>query len=359
MAKREVSRREFVRDSALAAAAVAAGLSAARAGEPDKTKILSYNENMEYRRLGKTGWMVSAVCLGGHWKRVRTIVPDCNCDGWTGDVTHAGFQKNRAEVVSRCIERGVNYIDACSPCEVMAYAKALEGRRERMHLGFSWCDKELRNAQYRTAKALLQALEEGLREAKLDYVDLWRVTMDQDSHNHPRPVVEEMIQALETAKKQGKARAIGLSSHDRPHIKLMIETFPQIEVVVTPYHARTRELPQDSLFDAVRKCDVGVFGIKPFASNSLFKGNSALDSPSADEDDRLARLAIRYILGNPAITAPIPGLINTHQVDNVAEAIQERRKLDRAEARELDRAMERAWANLPAGYQFLKDWERV
>ena len=358
MAAREVSRREFVRESALAAAAVAAGISA-RAAEPDKSRILSYNENMEYRRLGKTGWMVSAVCLGGHWKRVRTMVPDCNCDGWTGDVTHPGFQKNRYEVVSRCIERGMNYIDACSPSEVKAYAKALEGRRDKMYLGFSWSDKELRNAQFRTATALLQAFEEGLREAKLDHVDLWRVTMDQDSHNHPRSVVEEMLQALETAKKQGKARAIGLSSHDRAHIKWMVETFPQIEVVVTPYHARSMELPKDSLFEAVRKQDVGVFGIKPFASNSLFRGDSTLGSPHAEEDDRLAREAIRYILANPAVTAPIPGLVNVHQVDNVADAVRERRRLDRAEAQELDKAMERAWASLPPDYQFLKNWDTV
>ena len=51
-----LTRREFV----------ASGLAAA----PRNTKILNYNPNMEYRRLGKTGLMVSAVCLGGHWKRV-------------------------------------------------------------------------------------------------------------------------------------------------------------------------------------------------------------------------------------------------------------------------------------------------
>ena len=29
---------------------------------------------MEYRRLGKTGLWVSAVCLGGHWKRVDKVI---------------------------------------------------------------------------------------------------------------------------------------------------------------------------------------------------------------------------------------------------------------------------------------------
>jgi aryl-alcohol dehydrogenase-like predicted oxidoreductase len=70
-------------------------------------------------------------------------------------------------------------------------------------------------------------------------------------------------------------------------------------------------------------------------------------------------MAIRYILCNPAITAPIPGLINTHQVDNVVKAVQERRQLDVAEAKELEEAMDKAWANLPASYQWLKDWEYV
>ena len=104
---------------------------------------------------------------------------------------------------------------------------------------------------------------------------------------------------------------------------------------------------------------MGVFGIKPFVGTSLFKGDSSPESPTAEEDDRLARNAIREILHRSVITAPIPGMINTHQVDNMARAVKERRELDVAEARELEEAMDRAWANLPAHYQWLKNWEYV
>jgi aryl-alcohol dehydrogenase-like predicted oxidoreductase len=90
----------------------------------------------------------------------------------------------------------------------------------------------------------------------------------------------------------------------------------------------------------------------------LFKGDSSPDSPTREQDDRLARMAIRYILCNPAITAPIPGMINTHQVDNVAKAIHEP-GLDETEAKELSTAMDEAWANLPPDYQWLKNWEYV
>lgn len=362
-----LTRRKFMRDSAVAAAGLAVGMGAvggrnAYAADETARKTCSYNPQMEYRRLGKTNIWVSAVCLGGHWKRVNVMAPDAfKGDGWLGaNLSDEAFKKNRYDVVSRCIESGINYIDACTKEEVVTYAEALQGRRDKMYLGFSWYQEEMRNANFRTTAALLGTLEKGMREAKLDYVDLWRITMQEQSGKHTNSEVDEMMKALEKARQQGKVRFTGFSSHDRPHIKWMIETYPNVvQVAVTPYTARSKELPQDSVFEAVKKFDVGVFGIKPFAGTSLFKGDSSPGSTSAEEDDRLARMAIRYILCNPGITAPIPGLINAHQVDNVVKAIKERRELDMKEARELEAAMDDAWARLPADYQWLKDWEYV
>ena len=68
MENQHVTRREFIGDTAKAAAGMAVGLGAAgrvaRADEPevDTSKILNYNENMEYRRQGSTNLMISAVC---------------------------------------------------------------------------------------------------------------------------------------------------------------------------------------------------------------------------------------------------------------------------------------------------------
>jgi diketogulonate reductase-like aldo/keto reductase len=133
-----------------------------------------------------------------------------------------------------------------------------------------------------------------------------------------------------------------------------------VDVVVTPYTAKTKVVEDESgLWAAMKKHDIGWFGIKPFASNSIFKGTSKPDDPHAEEDNKIARLAIRYILCNPAITAPIPGLITPQQVDNMALALAERRELDNEEKAQLEKAMDRAWANLPYHYQWLKDWEYV
>jgi aryl-alcohol dehydrogenase-like predicted oxidoreductase len=347
------SRREFLRETALAAAGLAVSVEAVAATE-SPTKALNYNPEMEYRPLGRTGLTISAVCLGGHWKRIDTVVST------VGGIDAPDFRKNRFDVVSRCMERGINYIDACTGPEVLVYSRALKGRRAQMHLGFSWSEEEMRNDSFRRADKLLGSLEKGMKEAGLDYVDLWRITMNEQSGQHASAEVDEMMKALETARKQGKARCTGFSSHDRRHIKSMIETYPSVvDVIVTPYTAKSKVLPTDSVFQAIKQQTVGMFGIKPFASNSLFKGTSAQDDPSAAEDDRRARLALRNILSNPAITAPIPGMVNLHQVDNAADAVKERRRLDAAEKAELERAGREMWARLPPDYQWLKHWEYV
>ncbi|MHC4891386.1 MAG: hypothetical protein ACYTEO_18185, partial [Planctomycetota bacterium] len=61
-----------------------------------------------------------------------------------------------------------------------------------------------------------------MKEAGLDYVDMWRISLLVDSRQHSEAEVEEAVAALNWAKKTGRARFIGISSHDRPHIKKII-----------------------------------------------------------------------------------------------------------------------------------------
>ncbi|MFA4028322.1 MAG: hypothetical protein GDYSWBUE_000202 [Candidatus Fervidibacterota bacterium] len=377
MGEHTIDRREFIKLAVGAGASFSAlSLQSQASKQVDTSKILNYNPDMEYRRCGKTGWMVSAVCLGGHWKRVHVIIGGEPMGGWFGNIDKPEFQKNRYDVVTRCMERGINYIDACSTAEVIAYARALKGRRESMYLGCSWYEREARSPEYRTAKALLKTLDEGMKEAGLDYVDLWRITCLMDGRQgpdgkwiypHTEAESEEIAKALDIAKRSGKVRAGGISTHDRPWAEYMMRTFrDQIDVVVLPYTAKTRAVPTGSFFDAIRECDCGFFGIKPFADATIFKGDGSPNNPHYEEDSRIARLAIRYILCNPVITAPIPGLISVEQVDNVALAVKERRELDLPknelppqEKAELERALERAWAKLPMEYEWLRKWELV
>jgi aryl-alcohol dehydrogenase-like predicted oxidoreductase len=220
-----------------------------------------------------------------------------------------------------------------------------------MYLALSHCGNEVRNPDYRTAKKLLEVLDGLLKESGQEYTDLWRITCYEPGGRHSFDTSCEIIDALEKAKKQGKARFIGFSSHDRRWIKFMTEYFPQIDVVCFPFAIMSKTAPKDSLFDALKKCDVGAFGIKPFAAASLFTGN-------AEEDDRRARLAIRYILRSNTVI-PIPGMNSIHEVDNVVKAVAERRQLDSRDIAELENTRREIWPRLPKHYQWLKDWEYV
>ncbi len=364
----KITRRRFIRNSALTAGVLSAGLAgtnivrAGQAGNFDTRTIRNYNPDMEYRRCGRTGLMISAVALGGHWKRVVKVIGGEEPAGWmTTDIDRKDFQKNRSDIVSRCIQRGINYVDACCREEILAYSKALKGRRDKMYLGYSWHITESRFKEWRSTEKLKQGFDAGMKEAGLDYVDIWRISLLEGSSQHSEREVDQAVKALEWARKSGRARFIGFSSHDRPHLKKLIETYPdQMDVILTPYTAKTKVVTdQSGLWTAIKKHDVGWFGIKPFASNSVFKGDSSPDSPHFKEDNKIARLAIRYILCNEAITAPMAGLITIPQVDNVALAVKERRKLDTKEQAQLSEAMDHAWATLPANYQWLKNWEYV
>jgi aryl-alcohol dehydrogenase-like predicted oxidoreductase len=334
------TRRQFVSAGALVTAATVCGLPAmgqerstaggAASAPVDPSKILNYNENMEYRRLGKTNLMVSAVCLGGHTR---------------SDL------RQRTEIVSRAIDLGINYIDACWDNEVIRDAQTLKGRRDRMYLALSHGAKEPRNEEYRTSRKLLEALDELLRLSGQEYTDLWRITCLEPGGRHSFDTSCEIVDALQKAKQQGKARFGGISSHDRRWLKFMIEYFPEIDVVLFPFTTMTKAAPRDSLFPALKQRDVGAFGIKPFGAGSLFTGDPK-------ENFRRARLALRYILATDTVI-PIPGVNSIEELENIALAVRERRQLDVREQAELGRLNQQMWANLPPAYRWLRQWGYV
>jgi predicted aldo/keto reductase-like oxidoreductase len=317
--------------------------------------------------------------MGGHWKRVDKILNSKagfrSCEGAVqadaGEMK--AFLQNRTETISRCLEVGINLIDFAGSSEPGVYAKALQGRRDKMYIAWSMGGQELRHPNHRKAEVLVDIFEKGLRDTQLEYADCWRLMAHERGSRHTQEEVAEMVRALEIAKKKGLCRFTGFSTHDRRWAATLFETYPDLmQMCCTPYTARSVELPKDSFFDVVRKHDVGLLGIKPFASNSVFQGDGSPDGPKAEEDNQTARLTIRYILLNSAVTAPIPGLASPQQVDNMALAVKERQELDVAETADsaagvmppqdqlaLDAATSQMWNNLGQQYAWLKRWEYI
>jgi predicted aldo/keto reductase-like oxidoreductase len=119
-----------------------------------------------------------------------------------------------------------------------------------------------------------------------------------------------------------------------------------------------------SIFEVVLKQDVGIVTIKPYFGGSLFKSYGKLKFPvmgvgSKTEND-LARLTLQCILANPAITASVPGLSTVYEVENAARASYTRQLgMAAADKQWLMEITEKQWANLPAEYEWLRDWEVV
>ena len=311
---------------------------------------------MHYRKLGNTGLNISVLSLGGHWKGLEPVLGrPFHGSGYDDqdleNIRRPDFLRNRDAVLSCASELGINYIDACSPPEILAYAKLLEGRRDRFYFGYSWHTREPRYPEWRSPEKLLAGLDQGLHESGLDYVDLWRLSLPADGVADPseRERIEQaVVEGLALARRRGKARATGVSSHDRTWLRSMVEKYPeQIEVVLFPFPPASQPASSDSLFDTLRARQTGAAAIKPFGGGSLFRDDGL--------DDRRAALAIRHLLAQPGITAAVAGFASVAQLKNAALAAECAAPLTADERAELEASA----AHMRLHLSWLRNWEFV
>ncbi len=384
MKDKELSRRTFIRNTSLVATGTIAGILSAQdddmnnpTGQSEAKKIVNYNPKMSYRRLGKTGLMISEVSLGGHWKNRNG---GRYWDTFANDEVPEDVARNRTEIVSACIDAGINYLDITTAAECLAYGAALKERREKMIVGADDHMLGPRNPNNRTVKALTHNIDECLRRLRTDYLDIWRVQADMSGKNTDDEV-GVMIETFQKARKAGKARHLGISSHSRPWLQHVIETFPEVEMLIFPCTAKTKEKSKpprkenveevnaghgsdvvQSIFQSVREKDVGVVTIKPFFGGTLFKAAAkfpVMGVGSKDEND-LARLTLQCILTNEAVTATIPGLTTIYEVENAALASYTRlHSMTPADREWLVCRTDDGWSSLPAEYTWLRDWEVI
>lgn len=385
MDRDRLSRRTFLRNtSVMAAGAVAGALagkgctSAKLAKSTDTSKILNYNANMGYRQLGKTNLMISEVSLGGHWKNREA---GRYWDHFANEEVPGDVARNRTEVISACIDAGINYLDITTAAECLCYGEALKGRRGKMYVGADIHNLGPRGSDRCNVKSQTHNVEECLRLLQTDYLDIWRPQAKTDGTNTDAEV-EALIETFQKLHKAGKVLHLGMSSHSRPWLEHVLETFTEFEMVIFPCSATTREKGKplnkhnieevdpghgdqtQSIFQAVKKYDIGVVTIKPYFGGDLFdsygKDKFPVKGSGSKVENDLARLTLQCILANEAITAAVPGLSTIYEVDNAARASYTRSlEMTAAEKDWVTRITERRWAALPQEYTWLHDWKVV
>jgi predicted aldo/keto reductase-like oxidoreductase len=383
------SRRDFMRNGSLVAAGTLAGALAGEgqaATRPVHTsRVLNFHPKMTYRRMGKTNLMVSEVSLGGHWKNRNA---GRYWDHFANEKVPDDVAENRTDVISACIDSGINYLDITTAAECLCYGVALKGRREKMYVGADIHNLGPRGSNRCNVKDQTFNVEECLRLLKTDYLDIWRPQAKMagklgTNQLNTDPEVEVLIETFQKLHKAGKVRHLGMSCHCRPWFENVLNKYSEFEMIIFPCSSKTKVKGQaptaanveeanpghgsdqtQSIFDVVRERDVGIVTIKPYFGGSLFESSGKVKFPvmgvgSKNEND-IARLTLQCILSNEAITAAVPGLSTVYEVENAARASYTRPLgMAAADKEWLMEITDRQWANLPREYEWLRDWEVV
>lgn len=274
---------------------------------------------MRYRKLGRASLDVGIVGLGAEYLEYAS----------TDTVT---------SVVHEAIDRGVNYIDLfmATPGVRDNFGTALKSKRHQVmiagHLG-----SVLQNGQYCRSRDRIESkkfFEDLLTRLRTDYIDALMLHFVDKPEDYEKVFDSEGLLGLALQLKQeGKARFIGMSSHNVPTALKAVNS-GHIEVLMFPVNLAFDTLLGDmevegpfkdilyrqsafadnesmskrkALYHACAIQNVGVVAMKPYAAGVLFGENpsSILLTPVQ---------CLNYALSQPAVCTVVPGCKNVAEM---------------------------------------------
>ncbi len=274
---------------------------------------------MIYRKLGVSGAEVGVVGLGAEYLEFA----DAN---------------TVASVVDAALDGGVNYIDLFMPTAAVRdnFGRALRGRRHRVmvagHLG-----PVLSDGQYcrsRDPAVCQEFFEDLFRRLGTEYIDVLMLHFVDRPDDYPVVFDEAgLLGVARRLKQEGKARFIGMSSHNVPTSLravnsgaidvLMFPVNPAFDIMPDEMEAGVslKEVlyrqapdkggkgisPRQQLYHACAARGVGVVAMKPYAAGVLFRDNpsSILLTPAQ---------CLHYALSQPAVCTAVPGCKNAGEM---------------------------------------------
>jgi predicted aldo/keto reductase-like oxidoreductase len=288
----KTSRRNFV------SAGLSAGLLAPFAGAYPAIGALSPSQaanssgspvKLTYKTLGRTGLKVTTVGFG------CMITSD-------------------ASVIERAVDLGINYFDTARGYQ--------HGNNERMvgaALGAKRKQVVLSTKTHAPDKAgMLQDLDQSLHELNTDYIDIWYL----HGRSSPADIADDMIEAQQLAKQQGKVRFIGVSTHSgQPQlIPWMVQK--GVFNVVLPAYNFSMDAAMDQAIDTAAKAGMGVVAMKVMAGGfRSVKPGSPLAQKFAQPGALLA--ALKWVVNKPGVATTIPSITDMDQLDENLKAMDQ------------------------------------
>ncbi|MBI2373345.1 MAG: aldo/keto reductase [Deltaproteobacteria bacterium] len=321
---------------------------------------------MKYRKLGKTGLEVSEIGFG--------------C--WAIGGYSWGPQKDADSraALAAAYEAGVNLFDTAlvygygmSERLVGEFVRA-QGERDQLFvatkinpMNWEFPASEVGVDQVFPPHHIKQALNESLRNLKLEYVDVVSL------HVFAESFAEDLawLDTLDALKDVGKLHHVGISVNSfQPHAALRILETGRIDVITVHYNV-FEQAPADELFAAAAAAGTGVLVRSPLEESAL-TGDLAEDVRFSEGDhraayfagDRLRKVvarteavrpvleaaassmtvgALRFALAPPEVSSVLVGMRNPDQVhenvsasdegplDNAAMRALAKHRWDRAE----------------------------
>jgi uncharacterized protein len=151
-----------------------------------------------------------------------------------------------------------------------------------------------------TAKAFLEKFDISLKRLKLDYVDILYVHSISSKDGAKFPA---MLEALQTAKKSGKARHVGLSTHkNEPEVIQAAIESGVYEVVLSAINFKQDYYPKlkEAIANAA-KAGIGIVAMKTMAGGFHDKERKQPINCKA---------ALKFVLQDENVTTAIPGNTN-------------------------------------------------
>jgi predicted aldo/keto reductase-like oxidoreductase len=276
------SRRSFL----AAGLAVPATLSATRTSGTEQQQAparLPSSPVFQYRTLGKTGLKVTAVGFG------------CM-------ITSDG------SVVERAADLGITYFDTArgyqSGNNERMVGAALKKKRKDIVLSTK--------TQARTKADALAHIDTSLKELGTDYVDIWYL----HARTRPEDITDDLIDAQQTAKKAGKIRFAGVSTHSgQPTLIPFLAKHPNIDVVLTAYNF-TMEPVMSAVIEEAAKAGKGVVAMKVMAGGSG-EGRGGAPNPNAAKlkQPGATLAALKWVIRTPNVGTCIPSTTDNEQLD--------------------------------------------